>query len=44
VQEKDGAKQELDKKIESSMRRQSFVEKKILEKKCDNDSNDEQQS
>merc|ERR1712045_946106 len=32
VQEKDGAKQELDKKIESSMRRQSFVEKKILEK------------
>ena len=32
IHEKDGAKRELDKKIEASMRRQSFVEKKIVEK------------
>merc|ERR1712133_207346 len=45
IHEKDGAKEELDKKIEASIRRQSYVEKKIVEKKCDNDNeNDEQQS
>merc|ERR1712018_253918 len=45
IHEKDGAKAELDKKIEASIRRQSYVEKKIVEKKCDNDNeNDEQQS
>jgi len=43
MNEKDGAKQALDKKIEASLRRQNFVEKKIIEKKCDNN-NDEQQS
>merc|ERR1711976_722728 len=43
MNEKDGAKQVLDKKIEASLRRQNFVEKKIIEKKCDNN-NDEQQS
>ena len=32
IHEKDGAKKELDKKIEASIRRQSFVEKKIVEK------------
>merc|ERR1712227_805312 len=45
IHEKDGAKADLDKKIEASIRRQSYVEKKIVEKKCDNDNeNDEQQS
>ena len=32
MNEKDGAKQVLDKKIEASLRRQNFVEKKIIEK------------
>lgn len=32
MNEKDGAKQALDKKIEASLRRQNFVEKKIIEK------------
>ena len=32
IHEKDGAKKDLDKKIEASMRRQNFVEKKIVEK------------
>lgn len=32
IHEKDGAKRDLDKKIEASMRRQNFVEKKIVEK------------
>jgi len=32
IHEKDGAKKELDKKIEASIRRQTFVEKKIVEK------------
>merc|ERR1719394_935392 len=45
IHEKDGAKADLEKKIEASIRRQSYVEKKIVEKKCDNDNeNDEQQS
>merc|ERR1711941_226330 len=30
--EKDGAKKDLDKRIEASLRRQNFVEKKIIEK------------
>merc|ERR1719322_1187552 len=32
IHEKDGAKRELDKRIEASMRRQSYVEKKMVEK------------
>jgi len=32
MNEKDGAKQALDKRIEASLRRQNFVEKKIIEK------------
>jgi len=32
MNEKDGAKEALDKKIEASLRRQNFVEKKIIEK------------
>merc|ERR1712136_96920 len=45
IHEKDGAKRELDKRIEASMRRQSYVEKKMVEKKCDNDDDiDRQQS
>merc|ERR1719362_2053594 len=43
MNEKDGAKQALDKRIEASLRRQNFVEKKIIEKTCDNN-NDEQQN
>jgi len=43
MNEKDGAKEALDKKIEASLRRQNFVEKKIIEKTCDNN-NDEQQN
>merc|ERR1712227_1169463 len=32
IHEKDGAKKDLDKRIEASLRRQTFVEKKIVEK------------
>ena len=32
IHEKDGAKADLEKKIEASIRRQSYVEKKIVEK------------
>ena len=32
IHEKDGAKRDLDKRIEASLRRQTFVEKKIVEK------------
>merc|ERR1712079_69540 len=39
IQEKDGEKDNLEKRIEASRRRESYVEKKIIEKKCDNSQN-----
>merc|ERR1712241_1583472 len=35
IQEKDGEKENLEKRIEASRRRESYVEKKIVEKTCD---------
>jgi len=39
IHEKDGEKDNLEKRIEASRRRESYVEKKIVEKKCDNNPN-----
>lgn len=39
IHEKDGEKDNLDKRIEASRRRESYVEKKIVEKKCDSKQN-----
>merc|ERR1711923_700456 len=39
TEEKDGEKDNLEKRIEASRRRESYVEKKIIEKKCDNNPN-----
>merc|ERR1711923_588513 len=35
IHEKDGEKENLEKRIEASRRRESYVEKKIVEKTCD---------